>query len=562
MIGETQPGFSPSTLGKTSVTPLPPLISLASLLALSPPPPTAVGPSPASEPANNPATLGVDYEPPFASETLELSAVLEEAAATNLDLTLGDVDVKISEQSILAAVGAFDVFITAGLNGNISESPQRGSQVAFSLAQRQVGGNVGFNRRLETGGQISLAINFNRTLTDQPINFFDSSQGATTLSSYAIVPTLSITQPLLQGAGIKVNKAEINKAKLATTAAEAQNLITAQNLARDLIGAYWDVLFAHRDLINKRRSVEQAQRQLDRTNKLINAGRLAPTDAKAVEQAIAAREADVLNAENTLLDRSLTLRTSMGQEFADRPVLGVLPATDPIVRPRAINVQEEVTVALKANPQIRQIELNLASRRIDEMVAANRRLPQLDFSGNFTPQGRSIDSTPNPQSGDPGAQGSWGEAFRNIFSNDVAADGLLADWTLGGQLTLTWDVQNRTPKANHEIARLQMKRAEVQLKQVRQQVAAGVIRAANSLRTAASTITVAQISYDLATENLATEEARFNVGRSTAFDVLQRLDELDSAAADALNAQIGYLKALAALQAFNGEILPAYGLAE
>jgi outer membrane protein TolC len=100
----------------------------------------------------------------------------------------------------------------------------------------------------------------------------------------------------------------------------------------------------------------------------------------------------------------------------------------------------------------------------------------------------------------------------------------------------------------------------VQLNQARQTVAAGVIRAANALRTAAKVMDVSQISLELAKENLLAEAARFEVGRSTNYDVLLRLDQVDLAAAQALNAQITYLKALVQLQALNGEILPAYGI--
>ncbi len=501
-----------------------------------------------------------DYEPPFASEPLELSGVLNEAVASNLDLVLGQTDIEIAEAQIMAAIGAYDVFLTAGVNASVQESPQRGSSFAFALGSRSAGANVGFLRALETGGQVQLTLGVNRTLTEQPISFLDASQGSTTLASYSIVPNLTVSHPLLRGAGLKINRASRDKAEIAVTQAEAGRQLTAQNLARDIISAYWDVLFAHRDLDNKRRSVEQIQRQLERTEALVAAGRLSPVDIKAVEQAMATREAEVLAAENGLLDASLTLRTFLGQDFADRDLLGVLPITDPVVVPRETNIKQEIDQALRANPQLRQLELAHASLRIDEMVAANNRLPQLDFQGSITPQGRSVDALPSAQTGNPGSTGSWGEAFGNIFSDDVAQDGVLADWTVQGSLSLTWDVQNRTPKAQHQIAKLQMRRTQEQIQQVRQQISASVIRAASGLRTAGKSIQVAEVSLELAMENLEAEQARFDVGRSTNFDVLERLDQIDDAAASALSAQITYLQTLAQLQALNGEILPAYGL--
>jgi len=506
------------------------------------------------------ARLPDDYQPPFPSEDLELSAMLKGAMKENVDLASNAIDVQISEANILVALGEYDVFLTAGATVAYSETPQRGSQFTLSLGNRSLSGFVGFRRKLEIGGTIDLRIDASRQQSLQPVNIGNANAGSTTLSTYRIAPTLTLTQPLLRGAGLKVNRAEINKAKIAVSQTEAAQIITAQNLLRDLVSAYWDVLFAHRDLQNKRNSVELAKSQLERTRALVDAGRQSPVEAKAVEQALAARESDVLNAENTLLDRSLTLRTLMGQDFSRRDVLGVLPATDPVVRPRAVNVKDEVDRALQQNPQIRQLELALASGRIDELVAANQRLPQLDFSGSFTPQGRSIDRSPQQQTGDPGTEGNWGEAFRNFFSEQPRSDGLLADWTISGSLTLTWDVQNRAAKGRHQVAKLQIRKAEVNLQRARQTVAAGVIRSANGLRTAGKVMDVAQISVELAQENLAAEQARFEVGRSTNYDVLLRLDELDRQWAAALSAQVNYLKALVQLQALNGEILPAYGL--
>lgn len=504
--------------------------------------------------------LSPDYAPPFDSTELELSEVLKEAMGQNLDLASNAIDIEISEQQVRAALGAYDVFLTAGLNASAAETPQRGSQFAISTGSRSIGATLGVSRRLETGGTLAFTVNANRTKTQQLINFFDASAGSIDLASYQIQPTLSLTQPLLKGAGIKFMRADYDRAKIAVSSAEATRQVTAQTVVSSIITAYWDLLFAHRDLENKRRSVDVAQRQLERTQALVAAGRVSPVDAKAVEQALAAREGEVIVAENTLLGASVEVRQLMGENLSRVDTYGVLPATDPVVRPRLIETKAQVDRALSANPQVRQLQLAIASRRIDELVAANAKLPQLDLQGAFTPQGRSVDDIADPATGDPGRQGSWSEAFRNIFSDNVVDEGLLADWTVSGSITLTWDIQNRAPKANYEIAKLQLQKAEQQLELVRQQIAANVILAANSVRTAAKSMEVAEISLELAKENLEAEQARFEVGRSTNFDVLQRLDEVDAAEANALSAQIAYLNALTQLQALTGEILPAYGI--
>ena len=153
---------------------------------------------------------------------------------------------------------------------------------------------------------------------------------------------------------------------------------------------------------------------------------------------------------------------------------------------------------MAANPEIRRLELALSSKRIDELEAANQRLPQLNFTGSFTPQGRSVDTLPNEQTGEAGSQGSWGEAFRNFFNDDIQRDGLLADYTVSAALDLTWDIQNRVARGNHQRIQLEMRQAESSLKQMRQTVSASVIRATNSLRTASKRVQVAELSVELA----------------------------------------------------------------
>ncbi len=530
------------------------------------PPPPRADPAPRAPVERRPkvrkllADLDVDDTPPFPSEPLALSDVLSRAAKANPDLVMGRLDVEISEARVLAALGAYDVILTAGISGSLQEQPQRGSQFTISRGSRTLSGFVGFSRKLETGGNLSLRIDASRNQTDQPLNFFSPTSPAVTINSYRLAPTLTLTHPLLKGAGIAVNRADIDRARIATSTAEAARQLAAENTARDVISAYWDVLFAQRNLVNKRLSLATARRQLERTRIQVAAGRLAPVDAKAVEQQVAAKQSEVLVAEQTLLDASLNLRTLMGQDFEKDAPYGVVPTTDPVVEPVRVDVDEAIRKALANNPQVRQLELAIASRRIDELVAANQRLPQLDFQATFTPQGRSVDTLPDSSTGDPGSRGNWAEAFRNFFNSDVRRDGLLADWTISGSLNLTWDIQNRAAKGNHEAALKELQKARENLKKVRQQVATGVIRATYNVRTAAERMRASDVALELALQNLETEQARFEVGRATNYDVLQRLDEADAAAAAALQAQIDYLKALVQLRALTGEILPAFGL--
>lgn len=532
-----------------------------------PPGTSPPGQPPATAPTATPADPAELYPLSFAAEELTLADVLKVALSSNIDLRTNALDYAISEKQITAALGAYDVFMIAGLQANKAVTPQRGSAFAFNVGQQSIQGNLGFERKLESGGTINLTLNASRSSILQPLNPSNAAAGVRLINSYVVSPSLTFNHPLLRNAGIRVNRADIDRARLARTQAEANELQLAQTAVHDIILAYWDVLFASRDLQNKRRSAATTQEQYRRVKAEVAAGRKSQLDLDTIFQTLVARENEVVLAENVLLDRSLTLRQHMGQEFVDRQILGVLPQTDPqALALREIDLQAEIKKALQANPQVRALEIGIASRRIDELVAANQRLPQLDFRFQFAPQGRSIDKFANNDLGTPVDRGTWSQAFRNFFvGTDEAVTnfntGPFADFTvLSGQLTLNYDIQNRAPKANHERVVLEIRKAELNLHKSQQQISMAVIRAVNAMRNAGARLTITSEAVRLAEANLRAEEARYRVGRSTSYDVLFRQDELALAQFNALSAQIDYLRATVELQTLTGQLLPAYGI--
>src|SRR5690606_38454818 len=131
---------------------------------------------------------------------------------------------------------------------------------------------------------------FSRGLRKQPLSFFNAALGTTELAEYIIRPTLTLTHPLLQGAGIRVNRADIERARLAKSQAEAEEMNIAQTVIRDVIQAYWEVVAAQRNLENKRHAVELVEEQLQRVRAEVAAGRRSPIDARSIEESLGQRE--------------------------------------------------------------------------------------------------------------------------------------------------------------------------------------------------------------------------------------------------------------------------------
>ena len=238
------------------------LIQLPLALSLSLSAPGADGVDAPTNSAESPAGFRGSFREPFAMEPLMLSEALSTAIDTNIDLRSRVVDVEISETQVLAGLGAYDLIMTAGVSGSLGKTTPRGSAFVFSTGSENLGAYVGLSRALETGGNIALQFDFNRTLTAQPRNFFGAaaaSSGTVELAEYVVAPTLTIGHPLLRGLGLKVNRANINRARLSASQARANEHLIAQQAVRDVVRAYWDVLYAIRDLENQRGHQRQRQ---------------------------------------------------------------------------------------------------------------------------------------------------------------------------------------------------------------------------------------------------------------------------------------------------------------
>ena len=73
-------------------------------------------------------------------------------------------------------------------------------------------------------------------------------------------------------------------------------------------------------------------------------------------------------------------------------------------------------------------------------------------------------------------------------------------------------------------------------------------------------ISVDNEAVQLAIINLNAEKARFEVGRTTNFEVLRRQDELAQAQLRQARARVDYLKARSLVDSLTGDLLPAYGV--
>lgn len=500
------------------------------------------------------------HEAPFDSQELRLDQVLKACVAKNPQLAENAIDIEISKSTVLAAMGQFDPKLQASVGLGYQEQTPRGSTIVFSSGGSRRSFSVGLGQTVKTGGRYQLKVDVLRTRTDQ-LNFFNPEAGSAEIREYIIAPTLELSHPLLRGMGVKVNTAQIRKNKLARNQAQARSQEIVQNKVQEVLFAYWDLAFAQGELKHKEQARAHAQELLKKTRAEVESGRVAPVQIKAVEQRLASHEQAVLSASVQIFERSLALRELMADPMDPKRPLGIIARTEitPDTQPLT-PLNQVVAQTMKHHPQLRSLELALATRRIDELKAINDKLPTLDLSLTLSSRGRSVDSLDNPQTGAKAQQGSWKQAFTNFFNESPKEQGLLADYSVDAALSFSWDIRNRAAKSQAQNAHQEILRAKLSLASLGKRLRAQAIRNHLQQKVARKSVEVASLAVELAQVNLDAEKARYEAGRSTNYDVLARIDEHADAERQLLQAKIDALKAKVQEQQLTGTLLSSYGI--
>ena len=467
-----------------------------------------------------------------AEERITLREALERAVKANPTLASEAVDVMIAEAQYLQATGVDDFTIDANANVQFIRTDPVEGQPFQQLATDRVDLGGGITKNFSTGGRVGLSFDnsYQRSLQRFGTDDFESEVWNPRL-------TVNVFQPILRGFGEdNVARTGLRRARAQRTIEELERANVASNIIRDVVSAYWELAYAHRNLEITRNSLALAKEQLRITQARLDVGVGAPTDLAAVEQTIALREEAVLLAEVAITDRSLEVRQLSGMELNPTAIDLVtservdLSATD-------LTLQEAIDRAYATNPQLAIIKARGDQARLEVSITENGLLPQLDFTASAGPQGNDDDLS---------------SALGQIVTFDT--------YQVTAGVVFSMPIGNRSAKGARDVAKAQLRKVMVGKADLEAQIGVAAARAVNAVTSARKRLEVLETATRAAQVNLDAEQARFDVGRSTNFDVLQRQDELAGSQLRTARAQIDYLRAAAVLQTLTGDILPAYGV--
>ena len=368
---------------------------------------------------------------------------------------------------------------------------------------RQTGVRSQVGMRVPTGGR--FALRWDETLSGE---FEDSRSQA-----------LSFTQPLLRGAWINIETAPIQQARLG----EEINILSfrqsAENLIVSVIGAYRTLIGAVRQVEIAETALRRAQTQLQATEALISAGRVAQREAVRARVTVATRELSLTQARNRLDAANFRLLDIL--ELASTVRIHPLEKLKVARSPATFeSVFEE---ALRQRPDYLQSGLLIQIARINLAVAKNNRLPDLSL-------GFELSDT------DPGRKDAQVRLDLAIPFNDRFRD------------------------LDRLRARNELRKAERNQLELRESIDVSVRQVVNDAEVGLRLTELARDARQLAEQNLAIEQEKFGHGLSTSFEVSSSEDELVQAEQAEVDAIIRYLDVLTQLDYISGATLDSWGI--
>lgn len=488
-----------------------------------------------------PTTVTVPYDT-TTPHPLSLVDVVVETLANDRQIKIQDYTLRIAEDQIPVSEAIYDLLTSARLQYDRVEQQQ---SVSGPFSQPVVNSRsrtaaVGLSQLFPTGATVSASYNVVReSMLSQSISLTPTfSSTPFTLLTYQDVGQLNVTQPLLRGFGPSVTNAGIRIAQLERQGSAADFQTRVEQQLVQSLQTYWDLIGAYESYKVQEISYAAALDLLRINTAKFKAGVLAQTDVLQAQAAAEDRRNQVIVSRLSIrnnedqLKRLLFLQPGSPQWQTE-----LMPTQRIAWREYSADLDRDIQTALARRSELRRADSNILQARVNQMVARNNLLPQLNLFGNATPNG-------------------LGGSFHGGFDN--MSDGKYISYTAG--LEFNYPLQNRAARYQKKQSDARTSQAEELLADLRDQVTQDVRAASRALKTARDSIAVTQSRIQSEEAKLAAETKRYEVGISTAFEVLTFQNDLANAQNTHIAAVIIYNKAAIALERARGTLLDTYGI--
>ncbi len=464
---------------------------------------------------------------------LSLNDALEQALRANYELRQDRLDLRQAELAVTEAQGSFDPSLWAStsaagsrsLSNSITENTGQEPDVVESTA---LGLSTGVSQELPTGGSVNMGWYRSRSATDSP--------GQLLSTSYQEQLALSLSQPLLNGAGPQATRYTLRDAERDLDSEALAYRAAMEQLVLDVSDAYWSLVAAGESLVLARRSLEIAERQLDDTRERLEEGFAALGDVLQVERAVGVARQAVVVAEADLENGEGELSRLLG--VPARQQHDLQPQDRPIIPELDLDVQRSLALARENNAAWLQQRIAVESAEDSLLLARNQALPSLGLSASL---------------------GFTGLANAPPAARTLMLSGELPTWSAG--MSFSVPIPGRATHAERDSSYLELVKTRLERASAEQDLVLAVESAVRGVRRDHSRVALARRTVQAARAALDADQELLQDGRGSTRDVVLSLEALDEAQVSQLEAEIDLQSSLLELLRSEGVLLETLGLA-
>lgn len=399
-----------------------------------------------------------------------------------------------------------------------------------------------------TGGEFSASLYSYKNDSNRKFQTINPRYG----SSLSFV----FSQPLLKDFGLKVTRREVIVAQNNSQISETRFKESLIQTVYEVEKAYWELVYSLENLEAKKQSLKLGQDLLAKNKREVEVGMLAPLEVLSAESEVAAREADIIEAETLVQNNKDRLKTIMNLS-SDEDV-DIIPVEKPTSKEKDISLDEALQTGMQNRPDLEASRIDIKSKDVELSYAKNQLLPGLNLEASYWSPGlsgtqilyKNNDPLTNEIVGKipGGAAKALEDAFSFTYRN----------WSVG--LTLSVPVETLLSRAQLAQAKVNFKQAKLRLRKDEQQAFLEIRNAVRNVKSNYKKVQAYKAARKLAEKTLKAEEKKLEVGLSTNYTVLQYQRDLADARSSEIRALIDYNLALAALEKVLGTTLENKGI--
>jgi outer membrane protein TolC len=474
-----------------------------------------------------------------ADASLTLDDVVRTTLRDNPNIRLAARQVDTQRGALVAAGDPFDARVQSAFGRNQFNTLQADPFAAPSpfLDTVQTQYSVALQKQFRQGILLSPELGVSKTAL--PSLGIQSTSLATARLN-VVVPLLNDRGGFVTGAPERAAGTAYESSRFQTHHVTAQSVLMA-------ITAYWDYQASILRLDVLTDSERRAQRLLEDTSRLVEAGERPPSDLTQVRGNAAAKRVTRLSAEQAVVDTRVQLgllmgigpteTAALGQATTAFPAVDAAPAASPLPVLPALPVM--VAEALDRRPDLQATQRRVESARTLFDAARENLKPRVDLISSVGYAGLQIGG------------GSLGSLFTPIFRNVPGPDFSIS-------FRYQWATANLGARGQLLQSEASYEQERIAAGELQRQIRTGVYQSSESIGRNAIAVTEAHAAVTLYQAMVRSEQRKFQLGVSTLFDTIQAADALTNVRLSEITAQRDYAVALATLRFQTGSLI-AFG---